>query len=64
MKHFVSEGIVSLEKVRYVILDEADRMLDMGFSGDVEELLGNPNIPPKEERQTLMFRFAQVSRLN
>lgn len=54
MKHFVGEGIVSLEEVRYVILDEADRMLDMGFAGDIEALLSDPKIPPKEERSTLM----------
>jgi len=46
---------VSLSKLRYLVLDEADRMLDMGFEPDMRKLVGSPGIPPKEERQTLMF---------
>jgi superfamily II DNA/RNA helicase len=36
---FVSEGTICLSEVKYFILDEADRMLDMGFMGDVNELV-------------------------
>ncbi|CAJ0934481.1 unnamed protein product, partial [Ranitomeya imitator] len=46
---------IGLSKVKYFVLDEADRMLDMGFLGDVEKLLASPGMPSKEERQTLMF---------
>jgi ATP-dependent RNA helicase DeaD len=42
---------VSLSGVRMVVLDEADRMLDMGFAEDVEFILGH--LPP--ERQTALF---------
>ncbi len=42
---------VSLDKVKYLILDEADRMLDMGFHEDIEKII---NFLPKE-RQNLLF---------
>jgi len=34
----IAEGSVSLQRVTYFCLDEADRMLDMGFRGDMEQL--------------------------
>ena len=46
---------ISLANVRYLILDEADRMLDMGFKPEIDRLVGSFNMPPKGERQTLMF---------
>lgn len=47
----VSRGTLVLDRVRTVILDEADRMLDMGFRDDIEFILSRtPN-----ERQTAMF---------
>lgn len=46
---------VGLSKLRYLVLDEADRMLDMGFEPDMRRLVGCPGIPSKENRQTLMF---------
>ncbi len=53
--HFVRNDYLSFERVKYFVLDEADRMLDLGFMGDVEEIVRNPNMPGKRERQTLMF---------
>src|SRR5271157_3721840 len=35
----IERGPLHLDKVQYVVLDEADRMLDMGFIGDVEHIL-------------------------
>jgi len=35
LKQFLSEGRVVLSKLRFFVLDEADRMLDMGFEPDV-----------------------------
>ncbi|XP_031434022.1 LOW QUALITY PROTEIN: probable ATP-dependent RNA helicase DDX4 [Clupea harengus] len=51
----IGRGKVGLSKLRYLVLDEADRMLDMGFEPDMRRLVGSPGMPPKEERQTLMF---------
>ena len=44
-------GYVDLSKVSYFILDEADRMLDMGFYDDIMQIV--KQLP--KERQTLMF---------
>uniref|UniRef100_A0A4W4GZD0 RNA helicase n=2 Tax=Electrophorus electricus TaxID=8005 RepID=A0A4W4GZD0_ELEEL len=51
----IRRGKVGLSKLRYLVLDEADRMLDMGFEPDMRRLVGFPGMPAKEERQTLMF---------
>lgn len=47
----IGQGFVSLDAVECFVLDEADRMLDMGFIHDVKRLL--PLLPQK--RQTLFF---------
>lgn len=44
-------GTLSLEPLRFVVLDEADEMLDMGFREDIEEILSR--CPGK--RQTMLF---------
>lgn len=48
---FVNQGIIQLKYVEIFVLDEADRMLDMGFVHDVKKIL---KLLPKE-RQTLLF---------
>lgn len=52
---FICVAQVGLSKILYLVLDEADRMLDMGFEPDMRKLVNSPGMPPKEERQTLMF---------
>ncbi|MCI1780163.1 MAG: DEAD/DEAH box helicase [Bacteroidales bacterium] len=47
----MGQGFVFLKKIDYLVLDEADRMLDMGFINDIRKIL--EQIPA--ERQTLMF---------
>jgi ATP-dependent RNA helicase RhlE len=47
----MGEGRVNLEKVEVFVLDEADRMLDMGFIHDVKRIMSK--LP--SERQTLLF---------
>jgi ATP-dependent RNA helicase DeaD len=47
----VKHGSIQLENVKYVVLDEADRMLDMGFIDDIKFILFYVN----EDRQTCLF---------
>ncbi|XP_055362880.1 probable ATP-dependent RNA helicase DDX4 isoform X2 [Betta splendens] len=55
MLDVIGRGKIGLTKLRYLVLDEADRMLDMGFEPDMRRLVGSPGMPPKENRHTLMF---------
>jgi superfamily II DNA/RNA helicase len=51
LEDLIARGAVSLKEVRILVLDEADRMLDMGFKPAVDRIVGQtPN-----ERQTLFF---------
>jgi ATP-dependent RNA helicase RhlB len=50
---FLGSQDVFLDQLDILILDEADRMLDMGFIPDVKRILRK--CTPKEERQTLLF---------
>lgn len=52
---FVDRGKVQFERLRFLVLDEADRMLDMGFQGDVERITHHPSMPDKLQRHTLLF---------
>ena len=50
---FNQRGDVHLDMVEIMVLDEADRMLDMGFIPQVRQIIRQT--PPKGERQTLLF---------
>ncbi len=47
----LDRGTISLDRISMVILDEADRMLDMGFVDDMKTILSNS----PSDRQTIMF---------
>ena len=51
MFDLVSQGFIKLEKIQFLILDEADHMLDLGFIKDIQDLI---RFLPKK-RQTLFF---------
>ena len=47
------KGMVYLDRVEVLVLDEADRMLDMGFIPDIKRLVSR--MPPNTDRQSLLF---------
>ncbi len=56
----LSMGYVDLSKVSFFILDEADRMLDMGFYDDIMQIV---KFLPKE-RQTIMFSATMPAKIH
>jgi len=50
---YVRQGTTSLRDIESVVLDEADRMFDLGFIKDIRFLFRR--MPPREERQSLLF---------
>jgi ATP-dependent RNA helicase DBP3 len=53
LQDFAEDGSLDLGYVQYLVLDEADRMLDMGFIDVVKSLISK--MPKCGERQTVMF---------
>ncbi|MDO5768460.1 MAG: DEAD/DEAH box helicase [Psychrobacter sp.] len=49
----VNKGFVYLDRIEVLVLDEADRMLDMGFIPDIKRLIGR--MPVNTDRQSLLF---------
>jgi len=56
----VQQNAVSLSKIEILVLDEADRMLDMGFIHDIRRILNK--LPAK--RQNLLFQPLFLTKLN
>lgn len=50
---FIGRGVIDLSKVEVAVIDEADRMLDMGFIPDVKRIMGH--LPAAAKRQTMLF---------
>ncbi|KAK7510581.1 ATP-dependent RNA helicase ded1 [Phyllosticta citriasiana] len=51
----MERGRISLQNIKYLVLDEADRMLDMGFEPQIRRIVEGEDMPSVEGRQTLMF---------
>src|SRR5690606_2569187 len=51
LQDLMNQGIINLKNVEYLVLDEADQMLDMGFIKDVLKIIAK--VP--KERQTMLF---------
>ncbi|XP_058446666.1 ATP-dependent RNA helicase bel [Malaya genurostris] len=55
LEDMIMRGKVGLDNIRFLVLDEADRMLDMGFEPQIRRIVEESKMPPTGERQTLMF---------
>lgn len=47
----MEQGAIKLDQVSFLVLDEADRMLDMGFEKEIKKVMASS----RQDRQTLMF---------
>ena len=56
----IGRGSLRLDQIKTVILDEADEMLDMGFTDDIESILEST----PDDRQTVMFSATMPPRIN
>ena len=52
LNDFIESGIISLANISYLVLDEADRMLDMGFEPQIRKIISTISMT---KRQTLMW---------
>ena len=52
---FLERGIINFSRVEFLVLDEADRMLDMGFREEIQKIIRSRDMPRRGERKTLMF---------
>ncbi|VTU08496.1 ATP-dependent RNA helicase RhlB [Actinobacillus indolicus] len=50
---YVKQGVINLDKIQVVVLDEADRMFDLGFIKDIRYLMRK--CPKPDERLTMLF---------
>ena len=53
MLDYARSGALDLSETEILVIDEADRMLDMGFIPDVRRIVGM--LPPAGKRQTMLF---------
>lgn len=54
----MQNDVLKTDHVSYVVLDEADRMLDLGFEPQIRKIL----IDVRPDRQTVMTRFATIQK--
>jgi len=55
LQDFLNREVVKVQSVSVLVLDEADRMLDMGFEPQIRAIVENHSMPSKDDRQTMMF---------
>ncbi|XP_030198648.1 DEAD-box helicase 3 X-linked a isoform X1 [Gadus morhua] len=51
----MERGKIGMDYCNYLVLDEADRMLDMGFEPQIRRIVEQDTMPAKGSRQTMMF---------
>ena len=54
---FISRGSLDLTQLKHVVLDEVDRMLDMGFADDVDQILRRRYNPSESCMSKRRFRL-------
>jgi ATP-dependent RNA helicase DeaD len=59
VKDLIDRGVINLSKAKFLVLDETDRMLDLGFKETLDEIFSH--LP--EQKQTLMFSATMPSKI-
>lgn len=62
LQHLSQTAMFAVDNLRMLVLDEADRIMDMGFQNDVDAIV--EYLPPSESRQTLLFSATQTKRVS
>jgi superfamily II DNA/RNA helicase len=52
-----NRNFVSYDDIRFIVLDEADRMLDMGFQSTIEEMMNHSSMPKAVRHTDIFFTF-------
>ncbi|ODV58739.1 DEAD-domain-containing protein [Ascoidea rubescens DSM 1968] len=55
LNDLLNRKVISLKGIKFLVLDEADRMLDMGFEPQIRNIIQNNDMPDVLNRTTLMF---------
>merc|ERR1719178_66649 len=55
LSDLIERGKVTLQVIEFLIFDEADRMLDMGFEPQIRRIVEDEDMPQTGQRQTFMF---------
>jgi len=51
----IERGRLGMDNIQFLVLDEADRMLDMGFEPQIRRIVEESGMPQGDDRQTMMF---------
>lgn len=62
LQHLSQTAGFALDTLRMLVLDEADRILDMGFSRELDAII--EYLPPPSTRQTLLFSATQTKKIS
>ncbi|KAJ3166994.1 hypothetical protein HK101_011852 [Irineochytrium annulatum] len=60
----LDRSVLTLKNVSYLVLDEADRMLDMGFHPQIAKIINGSDMPDKTKRQTMSVQAIAAEFLN
>ena len=52
---FIESGFVTMSAIRYLVIDEADRLLDMGHLPQANKIIFDSDMKSKEHRQNFLF---------
>lgn len=55
LKDFLERSWISFENLKYIILDEGDRLIDDGFVVEMRHFFCHPTMPSRDKRQTMFF---------